>query len=258
MSTVVSWGSVSMAKTGQLSYPVTATSSGTPRPSSSRATRTPDAIWSEPQSTASTSGTCRSSAVAAARAHRWDHSATPADATWLHSYLASQATLTGTGWNINTEGTPSNLGGYATAGEQDVGGLRTGSSAVITFDVDVPRTGNYDLSVFDGSNSAAADVSGPTNVFARVDGGSPQQLWLPAGYNWVIWNHGDTTVYLTAGRHQISLGTVGADGAATKGDAIVNKIDLQLDDPAVQDSVVYEAEQADLAEATADYRAQGQ
>ena len=47
-------------------------------------------------------------------------SATPADATWLHSYLAAQATMTGTGWNINTEGTPSNLGGYATAGEQDV------------------------------------------------------------------------------------------------------------------------------------------
>jgi len=185
-------------------------------------------------------------------------SATPADSTWLHSYLAAQATLTGTGWNINTEGTPANLGGYATAGEQDVGGLRTGSSTVITFDVDVPRTGNYDLSVFDGSNSAAADVSGPTNIFARVDGGSPQQVWLPVGYNWVIWNHGDTTVHLTAGQHQISLSTTGADGQATKGDAIINKIDLQLDDPAVQNSVVYEAEQADLNGATADYRAQGQ
>ena len=98
-------------------------------------------------------------------------SPTPADSTWMHSYLASQATLTGSGWNINTEGTPSNLGGYATAGEQDVGGLRTGSSTVITFSVDVPQTGDYNLSIFDGSNSAAADVSGPTNVFVRVDGG---------------------------------------------------------------------------------------
>jgi hypothetical protein len=42
-------------------------------------------------------------------------SATPVDSTWLHSYLAAQATMTGTGWNINTEGTPSNLGGFATA-----------------------------------------------------------------------------------------------------------------------------------------------
>jgi hypothetical protein len=185
-------------------------------------------------------------------------SVTPADSTWLHSYLASQATLTGAGWNINTEGTPSNLGGFATAGEQDVGGLRTGSSAVITFPVDVPQTGSYHLSIFDGSNSAATDVSGPTNIFVRVDGASPQEVWLPVGYNWVIWNHADTTVQLTAGPHQISLSTAGADGAATNGDAIINKIDLQLNDPAVQDSTIYEAEQASLDGATTDYRAQGQ
>jgi hypothetical protein len=167
--------------------------------------------------------------------------------------------MTGTGWNINTEGTPSNLGGFATAGEQDVGGLRTGSSTVMTFSVNVPQTGNYNLSIFDGSNAAASDVSGPTNIFVRVDGGSPQEVWLPVGYNWVIWNHADSTVYLTAGTHQISLSTAGANGAATSGDAIINKIDLQLDDPAVQDSAVYEAEQADLGGgATADYRAQGQ
>jgi hypothetical protein len=183
---------------------------------------------------------------------------TPADGTWLHSYLAAQATITGSGWNINTEGTPSNLGGFATAGEQDVGGLRTGSSTVITFNVNVPQTGDYNLSVFDGSDSAASDVSGPTNIFVRVDGGTPQEVWLPTGYNWVIWNHADTTVHLTAGAHQISLSTTGANGAATDGDAIINKIDLQLDDPAVQNSVIYEAEQADLNGATADYRPQGQ
>ena len=103
----------------------------------------------------------------------------------------AQATMTGTGWNINTEGTPTNLGGYATAGEQDVGGLRTGSSTVITFNVDVPQTGDYNLSIFDGSDSTTSDVSGPTNIFVRVDGGSPQQVWLPVGYNWVIWNHAE-------------------------------------------------------------------
>jgi hypothetical protein len=185
-------------------------------------------------------------------------SATPADDTWLHSYLASQATLTGSGWNINTEGTPGNLGGFATAGEQDVGGLRTGSSTVITFSVNVPRTGDYRLSIFDGSDSAASDVSGPTNVFVWVDGGSPQEVWLPVGYNWVIWNHAGTTVHLTAGAHQISLSTTGADGASTNGDAIINQIELQLDDPAVTGPAVYEAEQASLDGASTDYRAQGQ
>ena len=124
--------------------------------------------------------------------------------------------------------------------------------------MDVPQTGDYNLSIFDGSNSAASDVSGPTNIFVRVDGGSPQQVWLPVGYNWVIWNHADTTVHLTAGQHDISLSTTGADGAATNGDAIIDKIDLQLDDPAVRSPVVYEAEQASLDGASPDYRAQGQ
>jgi hypothetical protein len=65
-------------------------------------------------------------------------------------------------------------------------------------------------------------------------------------------------VHLTAGAHQISLSTIGANGAATHGDAIINKIDLQFQDPAVQDATIYEAEQAQLNGATADYSRQGQ
>ncbi len=182
----------------------------------------------------------------------------PADATWQQSYEAQNATLTGTGWNINTEGTPDNLGGFATYGDHDVGGLRTGSSTVITFHADVPKTGDYRLSVFDGSYCHADDVSGPTNVFLRVDGGAAQQVWLPCGYAWPVWNIGAATVHLTAGTHDLSLSDTGDNGAATTGDAIVNKIDLQLIDPAVQDQTVYEAEQASLDGARADYRSQGQ
>ncbi|MBO0770005.1 MAG: carbohydrate-binding protein [Actinobacteria bacterium] len=183
---------------------------------------------------------------------------TPADATWRSSYEAENATLTGSGWNINTEGTPGNLGGFATSNNQDVGGLRTGSSSVITFHVNVPQAGDYRVSVFDGSNCRASDVNGPTNVFLRADGGSPQQVWLPCSYNWPVWNIGNSTVHLSAGRHDLSLSTTGANGAATSGDAIIDKIDLQLVDPAVQDHTVYEAEQAALNGATADYRSQGQ
>lgn len=83
-------------------------------------------------------------------------------------------------------------------------------------------------------------------------------MWLPCSYNWPIWNIGNTTVHLTAGQHDLSLSTTGADGAATHGDAIIDKIDLQLTDPAVQDHTVYEAEQAGLDGATTDYRGQGQ
>ena len=184
-------------------------------------------------------------------------SATPADGPGPVSYAAADATMTGSGWNINTEGTPSNLGGFATYADQDVGGLRTGSSAAITFNVNAPQTGDYVMRVFDGSNAQASDVSGPTNIFARVDGGSPVQIWLPDGYNWVIWNYGSTVLHLTAGAHTISLSTVGAGGAATHGDAIIDKIDLQPQ--TAPGSVIYEAEQAQLGGgARADYRPQGQ
>ena len=182
----------------------------------------------------------------------------PVDATWQQSYEAQNATLTGSGWNINTEGTPDDLGGFATYGDHDVGGLRTGSSTVMTFQADVPETGDYRLSVFDGSYCHADDVSGPTNVFLRVDGGDPQQVWLPCAYAWPVWNIGAATVHLTAGTHDLSLSDTGDSGAATNGDAIINKIDLALIDPAAQDQTVYEAEQASLDGASADYRGQGQ
>ena len=186
-------------------------------------------------------------------------SATPADATWQASYAAADATMTGSGWNINTEGTPSNLGGFATWADQDVGGLRTGSSTVITFHVTVPQTGDYKLTVYDGSFCQAGDVSGPTNIFARVDGGSPQEIWLPCAYNWPVWNTAATTVHMTAGAHDISLSTTGADGAATNGDAIIDTINLHLENPAAASPAIYEAEQASLGGgAAADYRRQGQ
>jgi Concanavalin A-like lectin/glucanases superfamily len=184
-------------------------------------------------------------------------SGTPADGTSPLSYAAADATMTGTGWNINTEGTPSNLGGFATYADQDVGGLRTGSSTVITFNVNVPQTGDYLMRVFDGSDAQASDVSGPTNIFARVDGGPPTEIWLPDAYNWVIWNYGTAQLHLTAGAHTISLSTVGANGAVTTGDAIIDKIDLTPQ--SASGAVIYEAEQAQLANgARANYARQGQ
>jgi hypothetical protein len=173
------------------------------------------------------------------------------------SYAAADATLTGTGWNVNAEGTPSNLGGFATYDDQDVGGLRTGSSTVLSFHVDAPRTGDYTMRVFDGSYAHASDVSGPTNIFARVDGGPSTQIWLPDGYEWVIWNYGSATLHLAAGAHTISLSTTGDNGATTTGDAIINKIDLTPQ--AGSGSAIYAAAQAALTGgARTDYRPQGQ
>ncbi|AUG81786.1 Ricin-type beta-trefoil lectin domain protein [Kitasatospora sp. MMS16-BH015] len=186
-------------------------------------------------------------------------SLTASDSTWTGTYEAENATLTGTGYNINTEGTSASIGRFATSGGKDVGGLRTGSSTVISFPVSVPTTGDYKLSVFGNSYAKDADVKGPTNVYARVDGGASTRIDIPVGFQWVVWGHSDATVHLTAGSHTITLATTGDNGATTVGDALIDKIDLQYQDPAVQGTTLYEAEQADLSDsATVTYAGQGQ
>ncbi|MET9503770.1 cellulosome protein [Streptomyces sp. NPDC006622] len=168
---------------------------------------------------------------------------------WRKTYEAENASYTGSGYSKNgPEGTPSNVGKFATSGNYNVGGLRTGSDGVLSFDVDVPQTGTYDLSVFANSYNLDGRVKeqGPTNVFLRVDGKDPQELRLTLGYKWVVWGHTDTTVKLTAGKHKITLAAKDTDLGVTKGDAIIDKIDLALRDEHVTQPAIYEAEYATL------------
>lgn len=170
--------------------------------------------------------------------------------SWRQTYEAENATYTGSGYSKNgPEGTPSNVGGFATSGTYNVGGLRTGSDGVLAFDVDVPQDGTYDLSVFANSYNLYDLVKeqGPTNVFLRVDGQDPQELRLPLGYKWAVWGHTDTTVNLTAGKHRITLSAKDSDLGVTKGDAIIDRIDLSLRDAKVTRPAIYEAEYATLA-----------
>ncbi|WP_327319224.1 RICIN domain-containing protein [Streptomyces sp. NBC_01235] len=186
-------------------------------------------------------------------------SGTASDSTWTGTYEAENATLSGSGYNINTEGTTGNVSKFATSGTKDVGGLRTGSTTVISFPVSVPTTGDYDLSVFGNSYAKDADVKGPTNVYMRVDGGASTRVDIPVGFQWVVWGHSDTTVHLTSGSHTVTLATTGDNGANTVGDTIIDKIDLRYKDAAVQGTTLYEAEQANLSDSgTSSYTAQGQ
>ena len=173
----------------------------------------------------------------------------PAPHLWEGSYEAEDAAHSGTGYSRNgPEGSPSDVSKFYTSGGYDVGGLRTGSDVVLDFTVEVPETGEYDLSVFANSLNTydAVREQGPTNVFVRVDGGAEQELFLPLGYKWVVWDHADTKVRLTEGRHVISLAARSLDGErATKGDAIVDRIVLRLPNPAAATSI-YEAELAEL------------
>jgi hypothetical protein len=169
---------------------------------------------------------------------------------WQGSYEAEAATYTGSGYSRNgPEGSTADVSKFYTSGGYDVGGLRTGSDGVLSFDVDVPTTGRYDLSVFANSLNTYPLVreQGPTNVFLRVDGAAEQELFLPLGYKWVVWDHTDTSVQLTAGKHTIALAATSLDGTkATRGDVILDRITLSQPRPPVS---VYEAELASLSKA---------
>ncbi|MBD9728085.1 LamG-like jellyroll fold domain-containing protein [Streptomyces caniscabiei] len=172
-----------------------------------------------------------------------------APARWQHSYEAEDAAHTGSGYSKNgPEGSPRDVSKFYTSGGYNVGGLRTGSDMTLDFTVDVPEDGTYDLSVFANSLNTFDKVKeqGPTNVFLRVDGQADdeQELYLPLGYKWVVWDHTDTTVKLTKGRHTLTLAARSADGKrVTQGDAIVDRLTLTLPDASAR-TRVYEGELA--------------
>jgi hypothetical protein len=179
-------------------------------------------------------------------------------ATWEATYEAEDAAFQGSGLNVNgPEGSPANVAKFYTSGGYNVGGMRTGTDNGLAFTVDVPEDATYDLSVFASSLNTDAEVQaqGPTNMFLSVDGAAEQEVFLPLGYKWVVWDHADTTVELTAGEHVIALSTKSLDGTGEiSGDVLIDKIDLSLPNPD-RDRDVYEAEYAELDGATPVYGA---
>jgi hypothetical protein len=175
----------------------------------------------------------------------------PPSVAWRRTYEAEDATYTGGGYVKNgPEGSPSAVDRFATSGGYHVGGLRTGSDGVLAFDVEVPQDGTYDLRVYANSHNQADLVrdQGPTNVFLRVDGDNPRELLLPLGYKWAVWGHTGTEVRLTAGKHRITLAAQDPDLGVTKGDAVIDRLDLALRDG--DGTVLYDAEYADLRDGT--------
>lgn len=175
--------------------------------------------------------------------------ALPPSVGWRRSYQAEDAAYIGDGHSLNgPEGSPSDVDKFAGSTGYHVGGLRTGSDGVLVFSVEVPRDGTYDVSVFANSYNLADAVreQGPTNVFLRVDGGYPQELRLPLGYKWAVWGHTDTRVELTAGAHTITLAAQDHDLGVTRGDVVIDRLDLALRDDRVTAPALYDAEFADL------------
>ncbi|MFC7926545.1 LamG-like jellyroll fold domain-containing protein [Microbacterium laevaniformans] len=175
--------------------------------------------------------------------------------SWRGVYEAENARFSGANPEINgPEGTPSNVSGFYTSGEKNVGGIRAGSNLQIHFDVNVPTAGTYDLSVLASAfnKDAANEAQGPVNMFVTVNGGAEQEIYADLGYKWVVWNHTDTTVDLQAGANTITIAAKSLDGTRqTVGTAIIDKIDLTRANPAY--TPIYEAENAVLHGATAAY-----
>jgi hypothetical protein len=170
----------------------------------------------------------------------------PPPAARRRTYEAEDATYTGGGYVKNgPEGSPSDVDKFATSGGHHIGGLRTGSDGVLAFDVEAPQDGTYDIRVFANSHNLADLVreNGPTNVFLRIDGKDPRELRLPLGYKWAVWGHTDTEAVLTAGPHRVTLAAQDPDLGTTKGDAVVDKLDLALRE---DQEALYEAEFAAL------------
>ncbi len=177
---------------------------------------------------------------------------------WEASYEAEDAVFFGDSLHLNgPEGRPSAVSKFYTSGAYNVGGLRTGEQATLEFSISVPEDGLYDLSVFASSHNLDPDVAeqGPTNIFLAIDGdpATEQELYLTLGYKWVVWDHTDTKVALTAGNHTLSLSTTSLDGTESMiGDVILDKIDLSLANPDyLYDE--YEAEYATLDGAATAY-----
>ena len=170
----------------------------------------------------------------------------PPAAGRARAYKAEDATYTGGGHTKNgPEGSPSDVDRFATSGRYHIGGLRTGSDGVLTFDVEAPQDGTYGIRVFANSHNLADLVreNGPTNVFLRIDGKDARELRLPLGYKWAVWGHTDTEAELTAGPHRITLAAQDPDLGVTRGDAVVDKLELVLHD---DQEALYEAEYAAL------------
>ncbi|MBB5803563.1 hypothetical protein F4560_003331 [Saccharothrix ecbatanensis] len=183
-----------------------------------------------------------------------------ASTRWRRTYEAEDAAHTGTGWSLSDpEGSADDVSKFATSNLHHVRGLRTGSDVVLSFAVDVPETGDYDIGVFSSSHFKDANVvpHGPTNVFLRVDGEQPRELRLPMSYEWAVWERTDTRVRLDAGAHTITLAASDPLLGSTRGDAAIDKIDLALVDLGSDGWASYEAEYADLRSAEPQYGIEG-
>ncbi|QNE36379.1 CBM35 domain-containing protein [Leifsonia shinshuensis] len=134
---------------------------------------------------------------------------------------------------------PSREWSFMASGGKDVGSFnRAGSSA--TWNVTVPTTGDYRLSVLAGANQA------PGQHALFVDGAYDQLVKYSADLGWTYRGTTDVALHLTAGTHALSL-RASKDGSTVLPGADITLDRFDLYDVNGGEQAVYPAVDADLA-----------
>ncbi|MBB5804283.1 hypothetical protein F4560_004051 [Saccharothrix ecbatanensis] len=109
---------------------------------------------------------------------------------------------------------------YTTSGGSDVGYMNNAGSRV-TVDVEVPRSGKYELGVLYGNGGFVGQQA------LYVDDVHVQTVTYPAVLNWTYRGRVDVPITLSAGKHRLSLRTSGPTGhLGAAGDNTLDRIDL--------------------------------
>jgi hypothetical protein len=134
------------------------------------------------------------------------------------TYLAADASLTDA--TVYSQGSVSNPNGYATAGGKDVGSIDRPDSRV-AFNVTVPRTGRYLMSVYYGNQTETI-----AQQILRVDSGPWSFVSYPPTLNWLFRSHEDLYLNLTAGSHTVTFGVSDPSIGTAKGQVTMDDIQL--------------------------------
>lgn len=162
------------------------------------------------------------------------------DTPWRASHEAEDAEIVD--GVVYTQGTPENWNRHAASGTQDVGSLNQPTSSV-TFDVDVPEDGRYNLAILYGNQTGTV-----AQQVLRVDDAQPRFVDYPATMTWTYRARKDVALDLDAGEHRITLAASDPELGEAAGEATLDRIDLERVPDDAPRPITYEAEQARAAD----------
>ena len=134
---------------------------------------------------------------------------------------------------------PSREWSFMASGGKDVGSFNAAGSAA-TWNVTVPTSGDYRLSILSGANQA------PGKHALFVDGSLDQLVSYSADLSWGYRGTADATIHLTAGTHSLSL-RASKDGSTVLPGADITLDRFDLYDVTTGERAVYPAVEARLS-----------